>query len=355
MLVAQVTLSVSVVIPTHQRPGSLVRVLEALSRQEDVDLQRVELVVVCDGIGDPSFEAVQRGWYPMRLQLAEQQHQGPSAARNHGIALSTGQLIVFLDDDVVPGTRFLGVHQRAHEEDQNLVGIGPLLPPSSDGTPWARWEGRTVAERNAAMARGDREVSPRQFHTRNASVRRLHLVRAFGFDVTFPRGEDVELAFRLRERGLHFTFLPEAAAQHLAEHSYDSWIAAAEEYGRFEVRMGRDRGHQDLLNDVTREFQDLRPLSRFLARASIRNPAIAHLTASVARPASLLAQRAGADRLGQSALSAAFNAVRLSGFAAEVGDARPALALLNGAERWPADASVAPAPPEPSAGPGDVL
>lgn len=347
MLIAHVPLSLSVVIPTHQRPESLVRVLDALSHQEEVDLQRVEVVVVCDGIGDPAFEMVQRGWYPMRLQLAQQERQGPAAARNHGIALSTGQLIVFLDDDVVPGARLLGVHQRAHEDDAELVAIGPLLPPSGHGTPWVRWEGSTVAAQYEAMARGEWEVSPRQFYTGNASVRRSHIVKAFGFDVTFPRGEDVELAFRLRDRGLHFTFLPEATAQHLAERSYASWIAAAEDYGRFEVRMGRDRGHQDLLDAVTREFHHLHPMSRVLARAAIRNPAVAHLAAWAARPASLLAQRAGAPALGQYALSAAFNAVRLTGFAAEVGATRPALALLNRVERWPADASVAPAPAEP--------
>lgn len=349
MLFAHVTLSLSVVIPTRQRPDSLVRVLDALSHQEGVDLQRVEVVVVCDGIGDPAFESVQRGWYPMRLQLAEQQQQGPAAARNHGIALSTGQLVVFLDDDVLPGPRLLAVHQQAHEGDQDLVAIGPLLPPPGHGTPWVRWEGKTVDQQYAAMARGDWEATPRQFYTGNASVRRIHLVKAFGFDVTFSRGEDVELAFRLRERGLHFKFLPEATAQHLAERSYASWIAAAEEYGRFEVRMGRDRGHQDLLDAVTREFHDLHPLSRLLARLAIRNPALAEVAASVARPTSLLAQRLGAPALGQCALSAAFNAVRLTGFAAEVGDARPALALLDRVERWPADASVTPAPAEAAA------
>ncbi|MBO0702261.1 MAG: glycosyltransferase [Candidatus Dormibacteraeota bacterium] len=343
------SLSISVVIPTHQRPESLLRVLDALSHQEDVDLRRVELVVICDGINDPGFDAVQRGWYPMRLQLAQQEQQGPAAARNHGIALSTGQLVVFLDDDVVPGPRLLGVHARAHEDDETLVAIGPLLPPPGHGTPWVQWEGRTVAEQYAAMARGDWEVSPRQFYTGNASVRRIHLVKAFGFDVTFPRGEDVELAFRLRDRGLHFAFLPDATAEHLAQRSYASWIAAAEDYGRFEVRMGRDRGHQDLLDAVTREFHHMHPLSRLLARVAIRNPAIAQAAASVARPTSLLAQRAGAAGLSRYALSAAFNAVRLTGFAAEIGDARPALALLNRVERWPADASVTPAPAEPQA------
>ncbi len=336
--------SVSVVIPTRQRPESLLRVLDALAHQTAMDMQRVEVVVVCDGVGDPAFEAVQRGWYPMRLRLADQQRQGPAAARNHALALSTGQLIVFLDDDVVPEPHFLSVHQKAHEHDQELVAIGPLLPPPGHGTPWVRWEGKTVAEQYAAMARGEWEVSPRQFYTGNASVRRVHLVKAFGFDVTFPRGEDVELAFRLRDRGLHFTFLPEAEAQHLAERSYESWVAMAEAYGHFEVRMGRDRGHQDLLEAIAREFHTRHPLTRALARASIRNPIVARAAARAARPISLMCDRIGAPGLGGAALSATFDAVRLTGFADEVGGSRPTLLLLDRAAfGWPADASMAPA------------
>ncbi len=337
--------SVSVVIPTHQRPESLLRVLSALARQTAIDMQRVEVVVVCDGVGDPAFEAVQRGWYPMRLRLADQQQQGPAAARNHGLALSTGQLIVFLDDDVVPEPEFLSVHLNAHEDDQDLVAIGPLLPPPGHGTPWVRWEGQTVAQQYAAMARGDWEVSPRQFYTGNASVRRVHLVKAFGFDVTFPRGEDVELAFRLRERGLHFAFLPEAKAQHLAERSYESWVSMAESYGHFEARMGRDRGHQDLLESIAREFHTRHLLTRILARASIRNPLVARAAARAALPVALICDRLRAPRLGAAALSATFDAVRMTGFADEVGGSRPTLALLDGAAfGWPADGSMAPAP-----------
>lgn len=332
--------TVSVVIPTHRRPDSLVRVLEALSHQQGVDLHQVEVIVVCDGIADPAFEAVQRGWYPMRLSLAEQERQGTAAARNHGLALSTGQLIVFLDDDVLPGPRLLAIHQHAHEGVQDLVAIGTVLPPPDDSAPWVCWEARKVAERYAALARGEREVSPRHFNTGNASVRRSHLLKAFGFDVTFSRGEDVELAFRLRERGLRFALLPEATAQHLAVGSYAARLAAAEDEGRFEGRMWADRGHQDLLDAVAREFHELHPLSRFLGRVAIRNPSVAHLAAWAARPASLLAERASVPRLGERALSAAFNAVRLTGFAAEIGHARPALALLNSADHRPADPGV---------------
>lgn len=335
--------SLSVVIPTRERPDSLIAVLDALSRQEDIDLQRVEVVVVCDGVGDPAFEAVQRGWYPMRIRLADQIRQGPAAARNHGLAVSTGQVIVFLDDDTVPEPAFLSVHQRAHSEAPDVVAMGPVLPPPGDGTPWARWEERMVAERYAAMAEEDGDVSPRQFSTGNASIRRLHLVRAFGFDVTFPRGEDVELAFRLRDRGLRFRFLPEATVQHLGEGSYPSWVERAQAEGHFEVQMGRDRGHGDLLEAVAREFGDLRPLTRLLVRASIRSSLVARGAARAARPVSLLCDRLGAPRLAESAVGAVHNAVRLAGFASEVGGSGPALRLLDGADVfWPGDTTPPP-------------
>lgn len=340
--------SISVVIPTRRRPASLLRVLDALAGQKGLDLQRVEVVVVCDGESDPAFEAVQRGWYPMRLRLAKQQQQGPAAARNHGLAISTGQVIVFLDDDVVPASTFLTVHQQAHEHDQRLAAIGPLLPPPGPGTPWGRWEARIATDRDAALERGERNVSPQDFDTGNASVRRVHLVKAFGFDVTFPRGEDVELAFRLRDRGLRFAFLPGARAAHAAERPYRSWVAGAESRGRFEVRLSRDRGHQEVLESVAAEFRLLPPVTRLLGHASIRRPHVAFAIAWAARPAALVSGRLRAPRLADAALGAAFNATRLAGFTAEVGGSRPALALLDAPRGWwPAEATVGPAAPEP--------
>lgn len=322
-------LSISVVIPTHQRPGPLRQVLDALACQRGMDLDRVEVVVVCDGRGDAALEATRPDRYPMRVRLVDQERQGPAAARNHGLALATNELIVFLDDDVVPGPDFLNVHARCHEQASDLVAIGPLLPPPGHGSPWVRWEGRTVAEQYAAMARGDWDVTPRQFYTGNASVRRIHLLNASGFDVTFPRGEDVELAFRLEARGLRFQFLPEAKADHRAARPYRSWVAMAESYGRFEVRMGRDRGQQGLFWSFLREFQQLNPWTRWLARAAIHRPLVGRLATGVALPVALLADRLHAPRVADAALSAAFNAVRLVGFAAEVGGARPALRLLD--------------------------
>jgi glycosyltransferase involved in cell wall biosynthesis len=87
---------VTVVIPTHDRSALLSRTLRSVRRQGDVDL---EVVVVDDGSRDDTAAMVARLADP-RVRLARNERpQGVSAARNHGIALATGQWIALLDDD----------------------------------------------------------------------------------------------------------------------------------------------------------------------------------------------------------------------------------------------------------------
>ena len=61
----------------------------------------------------------------------------------------------------------------------------------------------------------------------NASVARRHLLDAGGFDEAFRRAEDVELAYRLADRGLRFTFAQTPSSIHHAERSFDSWLDIA--------------------------------------------------------------------------------------------------------------------------------
>ena len=67
----------------------------------------------------------------------------------------------------------------------------------------------------------------RQFYTGNASVPRELVVKAGGFDTAFRRAEDIELSYRLDQLGATFVFDETAMAHHLAERSFESWLAAA--------------------------------------------------------------------------------------------------------------------------------
>ena len=85
---------VSVVIPTYNRAGF---VREAIASVLEQDYPDVELIVVDDGSCDDSAAVV--GSFGPAVQYLWQENRGVSAARNRGVAASTGGLIAFLDSD----------------------------------------------------------------------------------------------------------------------------------------------------------------------------------------------------------------------------------------------------------------
>ncbi|TDN39604.1 glycosyltransferase [Hymenobacter sp. UV11] len=84
---------ISVIIPCYNHGVYLAEALASIQRQE---YPAVEVVVVDDGSTDDTEDVAQR--YPW-VRYIYQTNQGLSAARNTGIAHSTGQYLVFLDAD----------------------------------------------------------------------------------------------------------------------------------------------------------------------------------------------------------------------------------------------------------------
>ena len=87
--------AVSVIIPTYNRSGYLVQAVESVLNQTFGDL---EVVVVDDGSTDDTARVL-RSLNDPRVKPIHQANAGRSAARNRGFAESSGQYIVFLDDD----------------------------------------------------------------------------------------------------------------------------------------------------------------------------------------------------------------------------------------------------------------
>ncbi|HTN54066.1 MAG TPA: glycosyltransferase [Anaeromyxobacter sp.] len=102
---------VSVVVLTYERPDALALVLRGLARQA---APPAEVVVSDDGSG-PSTRAVVEavaGAFPGKLAFVTEEHRGArmSYARNRGIAATTGDYVIFLDGDVIPGRHFVADH-----------------------------------------------------------------------------------------------------------------------------------------------------------------------------------------------------------------------------------------------------
>lgn len=85
---------VSIVLPTYNRAASLERAVDSVLAQRFDDY---ELIIVDDGSTDETldFDAGRDA----RIRFVRQENRGASAARNHGLELTRGRFITFLDSD----------------------------------------------------------------------------------------------------------------------------------------------------------------------------------------------------------------------------------------------------------------
>jgi glycosyltransferase involved in cell wall biosynthesis len=315
--------ALSVVIPTYNRKESLRITLEALERQS-YPRDRFEVVVVSDGSTDGTgallAEYAER--VAFRLRPVLQTNGGPSRARNRGIQEATGDIVVFIDDDVEPVPDFLANHAAHHRDDPNIAVIGPMSPDPAlrrKEPVWIAWEHAMLEKQYSAFRSGEWSgAGPNHFYSGNASIRRAHLLAVEGFDETFKRQEDVELAYRLqRERSIHFVFDAQAGVIHRPLRTFESWLKVPYAYGRLDAVRAR-RG--DVHWGIVRYSYVGRSLpTRLLADIILPLPPLSAPVRGLLRTGAILARLLHADRPAFHALSVLYNVHYLEGVRDEIG------------------------------------
>lgn len=330
---AGVAPAVSIVMPTYQRRDQVVRAVEAVATQR-VDVS-FEIVVVSDGSTDGTEAALAGLDLPVPLTVLTQANGGPAAARNRGIEEARGDLIVFVDDDLVASPGMLQAHIDGHREiGPNQVVIGPMLdPPEFEMQPWVRWEQAMLRKQYDAMDAGEYSATPRQFYTGNASVQRAHLIEAGGFDTSFRRAEDVELAYRLDEAGLGFHYLRDAVGWHFARRSFTAWRTMAYDYGRNDVIFARDRRQAWIFPFMARKYREHRTPLRWLIAAAVRSGPLAEVAGIALRGLSTVTERFGLTGVTRAAYSCIYGMQYHRGIADELGGRSDFFAVVrNGAD-----------------------
>ena len=202
---------VSVVIPTYNRRPILEKCLLALEHQQlDGALERYEVVVVDDGStdGTPDWLRAETARFP-HVRLIEQVHGGPAEGRNRGVDHAEGDVIVFIDSDLVVTDGFLACHARALKRSWEQEGnrlcftYGAVVNTANFEEP--------TRERHKL-----RDLSWAYFATGNVAIDRQVLESAGLFDTGFRLygWEDLELGERLRRLGVRLIKCPEAVGYH---------------------------------------------------------------------------------------------------------------------------------------------
>lgn len=239
----------SVIVPTYGRPAHVTALLDTLARQT-LAPSEFEVVVVDDG--SPTPLALDPARYPFALVSLRQANAGPGPARNRALQAARAPLVLILNDDARPAANVLEGHVRARAElgDQKLAVLGAFpFSANSLREPFTR----VVAESDLVFdfaSLVDRKTYGWQyFWTCNISLPRAALLEVGGFDPAFPEAivEDVELGYRLAQRGWGVQYRADLVCEHehpmKAEHHMDRAV----KLGRNLARMWKKHGDSRVL------------------------------------------------------------------------------------------------------------
>jgi len=185
----------SIIVPTHDPRGELEPCLHALRAELTATS---ELIVVIDG--PPAEPATTVASAAGARVLALERRRGPAAARNHGATHAQGEVLVFVDADVVVRAGGLERIEQAFARDPALT----AMFGSYDDSP--RWPGLVSRYRNLLHHFVHQEgcAAATTFWAGLGAVRRVDFLKVGGFDAaafTRPSVEDIELGYRLRAAG----------------------------------------------------------------------------------------------------------------------------------------------------------
>lgn len=219
--------SISVVIPTYNRRQVLARILSTIFDQ-DFPADAYEVIVAVDGSNDGTAGFVRTLKSPCRLRVIEQPNGGPASARNAGLRLACGDLVLFLDDDLLCDRGLLREHAAAHATADNLLAFGPVLAsPESPDTLATQLVRPHMEIRQARLSGHVGARWPFELPIgANSSIRRSLVLTCGGFDERLRVYEDPDLAFRLFKFGVQPRYLAAAVTHQIYVKTPDQLVAA---------------------------------------------------------------------------------------------------------------------------------
>ncbi len=243
------TPSFSVIIPTYNRADVVERTIRHLASQQ-YPLDRVEILVV-DNSSDDTPATVERlsAELPCHVQLIRTPSRHPAVKRNEALRVATGDLILFLNDDVWAEPRLLAEHARTHLQHAPApVAVLGHVDQSSEMPPSAFTEFYRPYAYAELADRADQAVKWWFFWTPNVSVpRRVMLEQQLLMPEDFVEiaHDDIEFGYRWVRAGYPLIYNPRARGEHYHPHDLASAC-------RLQENVGRELPHLEALVDEPR-------------------------------------------------------------------------------------------------------
>ncbi len=220
---------ISVVVCTYNGARTIRDTLENLRRLE---YPNYEVIVVDDGSKDATPTIA--GEYGFRLISTE--NRGLSNARNTGMEAAKGEIVAYIDDDAYPDPQWLTYLAASFMSSSYAAIGGPNIAPSGDG-----WVADCVANSPGGpipVLVSDTEAE--HIAGCNMAFRKANLKAIGGFDPQFrTAGDDVDVCWRILERGWKLGYSPAAVVWHHRRNSLRIYVRQQVGYGKAEAMLER--------------------------------------------------------------------------------------------------------------------
>lgn len=220
---------ISVVVCSHNGARTIRECFEGLRRLEYPDF---EVIVVNDGSKDRTAAIASN----FGFRVISTENKGLGSARNTGLAAATGDIVAYVDDDAWPDPHWLTYLAAAFLGTTHVGLGGPNIPPPADGLVADCVANAPGAPTHVLLSDREAEHLPGC----NMAYRRAALEAIGGFDPRFhAAGDDVDLCWRLQERGWTLGFCPAAIVWHHRRNSVRAYWRQQQGYGRAEALLER--------------------------------------------------------------------------------------------------------------------
>lgn len=221
---------VSVIIPVRNRPAKISTCLNAIAELA-YPAEKIETIVVDDASTDHTPHAVEQ--FPARLIRLERRKQA-SFCRNEGARQACGEILAFIDSDCIAHPRWLLELLPAFGE-VDLAAVGGLIDTHNPQNSIDRYEKAKSSLMVSAYARKSEKKDPFFYVPAcNFLIRRKVFLELNGFDVGLSVGEDVDLCWRLQDRGHSLAFRPQGIVFHQHRNRTAAFCKRRFQYGTSE-------------------------------------------------------------------------------------------------------------------------
>ena len=204
--------AISVVVPTYQREQILLDTIQYLRKLQPPP---EEIIVVDQTRNHEVATEEQLGlWHKNRdIRWIRQEEPSIPKAMNKGLLFARNDIVLFLDDDIIPSNNLVTAHANAHGDQGVGVVAGKVIQP---------WDANTRFAGKQFSFASDTKQFIHEFMGGNFSVIRSLALRLGGFDENFIHAAyrfERDFSERVREAGYGILFQPSAEIRHLRSSS----------------------------------------------------------------------------------------------------------------------------------------